>query len=317
LYFAIEADEYDYMFLGLSPRVAIITNIEHDHPDCFPTQADYMAAFKSFLQRVRPDGLALICGDDPQARSLMSEMNGSSINILSYGTSQAADYRADEIRIVNGLPQFNLVYKADQSISKKLGEVRLQIPGHHNILNATAALAAIHTLGLPHKDAINALGDFTGAGRRFEISGTASGVTVIDDYGHHPTQIAATLEAARALYPDHRLWAVWEPHTFSRTQILEEEFTRALDLADRVIVLKIYAAREKNPGYSAKKIAAALPKGKADFIKEFKSAAEFLLNNLSPGDIVITFSAGDATLVSQDILAGLEKKAEKARSQRQ
>jgi len=313
LYFAIEADEYDYMFLGLSPKIAIVTNIEHDHPDCFPTQADYRAAFKAFLERVRPDGLALICADDPQAKVLIDEMGETTLKILGYGTSSDADYRVEEIRMVNGQPQFSLFYQISASESQNIGEISLKVPGKHNIVNAAAALAVIHQLGLPIEEAIDAIGAFIGAGRRFEILGTASGVTVIDDYGHHPTQIAATLEAARTRYPDRRIWAIWEPHTFSRTQVLENNFIQALNLADQVIVLKIYAAREENPGYSAKKIADALPESKAQYLSDFERAAATLLENIMPGDILITFSAGEAMEVSQRVLAGLKKKEKKAK----
>jgi len=307
MYFAIEADEYDYMFLGLTPKIAIITNIEHDHPDCFPTQADYRRAFRAFLERVRPDGLALIYLDDPQTQALIDEMEESSMQILGYGTSKQAAYRAEDIQIINGYPQFDLLYQPYQSSAEVLGKVQLRLPGRHNVLNATAALAAIHTLGFPMQEAIDILGDFTGAGRRFEVVGEASGVTVIDDYGHHPTQLTATLEAARALYPERTLWAVWEPHTYSRTQILEDKFIEALDLADKVIVLKIFAAREENPGYTAKKIANALTGNKAFYIPDFESTAGYLLNHLLEGDVVITFSAGKATQISQQVLAGLQK----------
>lgn len=307
-YFAIEADEYDYMFLGLSPKIAIVTNIEHDHPDCFPSPEDYRKAFKAFLERVRPDGLALICGDDPEARALMDEMSPSPLKIMGYGISSEVDYRADDIEIVNGLPKFTLYHQTNPSVGQKIGTVSLNLPGKHNILNATAALAAIHQLGLPIGEAIHAIGAFIGADRRFEILGKAGGVTVIDDYGHHPTQIAATLEAARTRYPKRRIWAVWEPHTFSRTQVLENDFIQALNLADQVIVLKIYAAREENPGYSAEKIADALPAGKAHYLSEFKEAAAELTKNISPGDILITFSAGEAIKVSQQVLTGLRLK---------
>jgi UDP-N-acetylmuramate--alanine ligase len=304
-YFVIEADEYDYMFLGLFPKIAIITNIEHDHPDCFPTQADYRNAYQKFLNRVGPDGLALICLDDPQAKTLMDKNVDTSKQLLGYGTSTEATYRAQNIKIVNGYPKFDLVYQPHPTDAEGLASVQLSVPGRHNVLNATAALAAIHTLGLPVGEAANALGQFAGAGRRFEVLGEVKGVTVIDDYGHHPTHLAATLETARELYQDKRLWAVWEPHTYSRTQMLEDEFTKALDLADKVIVLKTYAAREKVSGFTVKRIADALAEKKAAFIPDFKGAADYLLENLSPGDVVITFSAGKATQVSQQVLAGL------------
>jgi len=313
VYFAIEADEYDYMFLGLSPKVAVVTNIEYDHPDCFPTPADYRAAFKSFLTRVRPDGLALICGDDPEAKSLMNEMVGSKVNLLSYGASTDTDYRAEEIVFVDGFPQFRLLHQTGQISTEDLGWVRLRIPGRHNVLNATAILAVIHQLGLSLADSINALSAFTGAGRRFEVLGSEGGVTIIDDYGHHPTQIAATLEAARSRYPQSRLWAVWEPHTYSRTQALEDAFIQSLSKADQVIVLKVFAAREPDPGYSAEKIAAALPDEKAWYCADFDTASKLLLDKLTSNDVVVTFSAGEATKISQTVLEGLKKKSGKDR----
>ena len=301
-YFAIEADEYDNMFLGLAPKIAVVTNIEHDHPDCFPTREDYRAAFKAFLRKVRPDGLALVCWDDAGARSLAEEC-ASEIAILGYGSSPEATYKAVDIRVENGLPVFSFCRN-----DLLLGEVGLSIPGRHNVINATAALAVVHQLGLDLKAAVRALGAFTGAGRRFEILGTGNGVTVIDDYGHHPTELAATLQAAKSRYPNNRVWAVWQPHTFTRTRTLESDFIRALSTADMAVVLKIYAAREADPGYSAARIAEAMPKEKAMYCESFEAASAFLLEKLLPGDVMIVFSAGDATEVSQAVLNGLRQR---------
>ncbi len=311
LYFAIEADEYDHMFLGLAPKIAIITNIEHDHPDCFPTEADYRAAFKAFLERVRADGVALLCLDDPATHDLMQEMDDVDFTMLSYGTSNQAHYLADELQNNEvGLPEFDLLFRDPESgeAHHKIGQASLRIPGQHNVLNATAALGAIHQLGLPIKEAIDALTHFTGAGRRFEVIGTANGVTVIDDYGHHSTEIAATLKAARSRYPGQKIWAIWEPHTYSRTKKLEPAFIEALDLADSVVVLKVYAAREESPGYTSEVIAQKLPGHKGVYMDDFDTASSFLLANLSPGDIAIVFSAGDATQISQTVLSGLRKR---------
>lgn len=312
-YFAIEADEYDYMFLGLSPKVAVVTNIEYDHPDCFPTPTDYRAAFKSFLERVCADGFALVCSDDPEVRDLIEEMRKSDITILTYGISPGAAYRADEITIVEGFPEFNLLHQSDRSGIEDLGKIRLKVPGKHNVLNAVAVLAVIYELGLSLPQAVDALSIFTGAGRRFEVLGEAAGVTVIDDYGHHPTQIAVTLDAARTRYPQSRLWAVWEPHTYTRTQMLEDAFIQALTRADQVIILRIYAAREINPGYSSETIAAALPDEKARYFADFNAAGRFLLENLKPGDVLVTFSAGNATDLSKAVLSGLMEKVDESR----
>ena len=306
-HFVIEADEYDHMFLGLSPEIAIVTNIEHDHTDCFPTQEDYMTAFIAFLKQVKPDGKALLCIDDPKTRALMTELKDDHPELLGYGTMPDAQYLAKDIAYISGYPQFTLIYHKTSDWVEELGTVKLSVPGHHNVLNATAALGAVHQSGLSVEKAIQAIGDFTGAGRRFEILGEAKGVTIIDDYGHHPSEIAATLEAAQTRYPGQRVWAVWQPHTYSRTMTLADGFIQALDLADRVLVLPIYAAREKDPGYSAEQIAHAITGNKALYAPSFNLASEYLLSNLSSGDIVIVFSAGDATRLSRIMLDTLKQ----------
>ena len=305
VYFAIEADEYDSMFLGLAPKIAVITNIEHDHPDCFPTEADYFSAFRDFLSRVRPDGLALVCYEDAQARQLANSLDNAPFEVLTYGNSPESNYWAEDIQVVDGSPTFELKFQGPSGEKQSLGRAQLSLPGLHNVLNATAVLGVLHQLELPMEAAIKALGAFTGAGRRFEILGQAGGVTIIDDYGHHPTEIRATLEAARSRYPDQRLWAVWQPHTYSRTRILENAFIEALNKADRAAVLKIFAAREVDSGYSAEKIADSLPNGKAVYLEDFSNAKDYLVAHLQPGDVAVVFSAGDATEVSRDVLAQL------------
>lgn len=306
-HFVIEADEYDHMFLGLTPDIAIITNIEHDHTDCFPTPQDYLAAFIAFLKQVKPNGKALMCIDDSKTRSLMIKLKENHPGLLGYGTTPDAHYLAKDIAYIGGYPQFKLFYHKTSDWVEELGTVKMSVPGHHNVLNATAALGAIHQSGLSIAKAIQAIGDFTGAGRRFEILGEAKGVTIIDDYGHHPSEIAATLEAAQTRYPGQRVWAVWQPHTYSRTITLADGFIQALDLADRVLVLPIYAAREKDPGYSANQIAHAINGNKALYAPSFNLASEYLLSNLSSGDIMIVFSAGDATRLSRVILDNLNQ----------
>ncbi len=304
-YFVIEADEYDNMFLGLSPQVAIITNIEHDHQDCFPTKADYRAAFIAFLERIQKDGIGLLCLDNPETNALYKRMRQLPTHVLGYGTNPIADYIADEIKVSPATTQFDLLRKQRTGKITNMGHINLKIPGHHNVLNAIAALSTIHQLGLCLPHAIKALGQFSGVGRRFEILGKVNGVTIIDDYGHHPTEIAATLKAATAHFPGQNIWAIWQPHTFSRTQSLEKGFIQALNLADRVVVLKIYAAREINPGYSSSIIAEKLSQQKAIYREDFSSATHYLLDNLTHNDVAIIFSAGDATCISQSLLNGL------------
>jgi UDP-N-acetylmuramate--alanine ligase len=305
-YFVIEADEYDHMFLGLAPQAAIITNIEHDHADCFPTPQDYRQAFLDFIHCVQPGGTILLCDDDPAIRSLLTDLPGLDAHLWSYGTGPDVHYSAESITFINGYPQFELLFRDENGAKTHLGTVKLQVPGHHNVLNATAALGLIHQLELPISTAHQALHTFTGAGRRFEVLGQADGITIINDYGHHPTEMAATLEAARSRYPDQRIWAIWQPHTYSRTKALANRFSEALSLADRVMVLKIYAAREADPGFSAEQIANSLPAEKAAYAPTFEDGAKGLLNELEADDIVIIFSAGDAIQLSEMVLRGLQ-----------
>ena len=307
-YFVIEADEYDNMFLGLSPTIGIITNIEHDHPDFFPTEKDYLDAFQAFVERIQPNGLALLCIDDPLTQKLTDVITKSGIRVLTYGVSPQANYQADQIHLDGVQHRFSLKKRDEDGRILELGSQTLVLPGKHNVLNATAALAVIDQLGLPMDKALSALQSFTGTQRRFEVLGEADGITIIDDYGHHPTQLMVTLKAAQQRYPGKRIWAIWQPHTYTRTLALADDFTRALKLADRVLVLPVYAAREKNPGYSAEQFIAKLPQGQAAFSQNLQSAAQTLLKTLQPDDVVIFFSAGDAVELSQAVMSALKRK---------
>jgi UDP-N-acetylmuramate--alanine ligase len=185
--------------------------------------------------------------------------------------------------------------------------VSLQVPGKYNAQNALAALSVAALLGLPHKKAAEALGEFRGTGRRFEVLGEANGVTIINDYGHHPTEIKATLAGARARYPGRRIWAVWQPHTYSRTQTLFEHFVSAFNDADEVLVTEVYASREAKQDFTSAMIVSSMRHPSAHFTAELKDTTKYLLDHLQPGDVLIVFSAGDADQVSADVLAGLSK----------
>jgi len=247
-----------------------------------------------------------MCIDDPESRALLEDIKDSQTQILSFGTSPNADYYAHDIIVNNDKTNFVLTYQKNGGLTETLGTIKLSVPGHHNVLNAAAALGAVHQLGMPINEAILALNKFQGTGRRFEILGNIEGRVIVDDYGHHPTQIAATLEAARSRYPHHRILAVWQPHTYSRTQLLEEEYIQALSQADKVIVLKIYAAREKDEGYTAEKIAGSIVDVEAHYIPNMDEATNFLLAEIKQNDLVIVFSAGDATKLSRDVLRELQ-----------
>jgi UDP-N-acetylmuramate--alanine ligase len=301
--FVIEADEYDRTFLSLKPQVAVVTIVEHDHPDCYPTFDDFRAAFEEFVALVPPDGLLAVCWDDPVARSLGEQRRDAGRPLAFFGLGEGAEWRAEEVR-----PNFAggvdfLAVREGQT----LGLVRLRLPGAHNASNATAALAVTDFLDVPFQVARSALTEFHGVGRRFEIKGEADGVLVVDDYAHHPTEIRATLRAARDRFPSQTLWAVWQPHTYSRTKTLLDEFAQAFDLADQVIVLPIYAAREKDTlGLTNASVAAALRHPDVRHAGSLDEAVVWLATEVRPGDVVLTLGAGDNDKVGEWLLEVLE-----------
>jgi UDP-N-acetylmuramate--alanine ligase len=193
----------------------------------------------------------------------------------------------------------------NMSGSISLAKVSLQVPGEHNVRNALAALSVMATLGVPLQEAADALGEFSGTGRRFELRGETHGVTVIDDYAHHPTEIRATLAGAKARYPGRRIWAVWQPHTYSRTQTLFFEFSRAFADASEVLVTEIYASREAQQEFSSAEVVSAMPHPSARYSGSIAETADYLLKNLRAGDVLIVMSAGDADQISAKILESL------------
>lgn len=306
--FIIEADEYDRMFLGMQPAVEVITNIEHDHPDMFPTPEDYRRAFIEFVQRLEPGGVLLACADDAAALSLLSELPAG-CQSFTYGLASYANYTAQDVmRGEDGAYGFTAMYNAPSGETVTLGAVNLSLPGLQNVQNAMAALAVTHQLEMPAKDVIRALNQFSGTGRRFDLLGEAAGIAILDDYAHHPTQIRTTLAAAKARYPGRRIWAVWQPHTYTRTQTLLAEYAAAFNDADQVLVTEVYAAREKNPGFSAAQVVAAMRHPAARFSAGLEETTTLLLDELRTGDVVLVLSAGDADQISRDVLAGLKEK---------
>jgi UDP-N-acetylmuramate--alanine ligase len=187
-------------------------------------------------------------------------------------------------------------------------EVSLQVPGKHNVRNALAVIAIVEVLGLSKEKAATALGKFTGTSRRFQLRGEANDISIFDDYAHHPTEIAATLAGARARFPDRRIWAVWQPHTYSRTQTLFLEFARAFKDADEVIVTEVYAAREPKQTFTSAEVVSAMPHMAARYIETLSEATSYLLRNLKPHDVVIVMSAGDADQISTDLVNAFKER---------
>lgn len=301
-YFIIEADEYDNMFLGLTPHIEVVMSLEHDHPDCFPTRESYNQAFVRFVKRLEYGGTLIACADDKGTLWLAQNHKRDDIRTLLYGTSPRANYRAENL-VPNNCGGFDFRATFHDAV---LADVKLQVPGAHNALNALAVLAIVHAMGLPTDKAAAALNEFSGTGRRFEILGEAKGITVIDDYAHHPTAIRTTLAAARARYPKRRIWAVWQPHTYTRTVSLLEEFTASLMMADQVVITEVYAAREKGQGFSSAAIVEGMAHPAAYFAPTLEDATQYLLHQLRAGDVLLVLSAGDADQVSAGVLAELK-----------
>ena len=296
--FVIEADEYDRTFLGLHPDVAVVTNVELDHPDCYPTLKAFTQAFAQFSDQV--GSMLFVCSDDPGAMAL----NPTHAARRTYGLAANADLHAEDLRPNTAGGSDFLALRGDTT----LGLVRTRLPGEHNVRNALASLAVSEYLGVDFRIAREALAEFHGAGRRFEIKGEAHGVTVVDDYAHHPTEIRATLRAARQRFPDGEVWAVFQPHTYSRLRALQSEYARAFEDADHVLVTEVFAAREPvDANFGGEQIAALISHPDVKFSPDFNHTAAELLGEVQPGDVVITLSAGDGNRVGECLLELLKQ----------
>jgi UDP-N-acetylmuramate--alanine ligase len=314
--FVIEADEYDRTFLGLQPWAAVITNVEHDHPDCYPTFEAMFGAFGEFVDLLPDDGVLVACRDNPPAKELGELQAQKGKSVVMYGLNDGAAWRAVDVQPNNAGGSDYVLLRDPQGppgSKQSLGLVRLRVPGLHNVVNSLAALAVADQFGVSFSRACDSLTEFRGVLRRFEIRGEAAGVTVVDDYGHHPSEIKATLAAARARFPGRTVWAVFQPHTYSRVRSLMDDFAAAFMDADRVIVTAIYASRERDTlDVSGQDIVTRMSDASrrdARYIADLDEAAAHLLANVKPGDVVITLSAGDGNQVGEKLLQELMKKA--------
>jgi UDP-N-acetylmuramate--alanine ligase len=302
--FVAEADESDGSFLRYAPWAAILTNVEPDHLDHYGDAASYAAAFAEFAGRVDPEGLLVVCADDPGA---VEAARSSSAKVVTYGAAHDADLRVDSVMLSGSRSSFELVDRG-----RRLGVFWLSVPGRHNVLDAAAAVAAGIGLGMPVAALRSGLQSFGGARRRFEPRGEAAGVRVFDDYAHHPTELVATLRAAREVARGGRLVVAFQPHLYSRTQAFAREFGEALALADEVVVMEVYAAREDPvAGVSGRIVAAAvpLPRERVVFEPSFGAVAGHLASRARRGDVILTLGAGDVTQLAPEILVALEERA--------
>jgi UDP-N-acetylmuramate--alanine ligase len=307
-YFVIEADEYDSMFLGLRPFIAVVTNIEHDHPDCYPTPKSYTQAFLNFLSNLEPRGLVVLCADNSGAMDVRFKLppNKPVFTYSSYlmleenpnSNQQNADYVLT--RTDDGI--FHLCTQEPLRVRKEVLPMTVGMPGIHVLQDGMSAAITCLTIDIQPEIISQALSEFTGTGRRFETAGEINGITLIDDYAHHPTEIRATIQAARMAFPGRRLWVVWQPHTFSRTQTLLKDYIHEISLADRLVVTEVFAAREKPTGFSSAEVVDTVTKIPAEFASTLDHAVKILENNLLPCDVVLVLSAGDAVRINQDLL---------------
>ncbi|NWG19180.1 MAG: UDP-N-acetylmuramate--L-alanine ligase [Chloroflexi bacterium] len=307
----IEADEYDRTFLSLTPYLAVITNVEWDHVDIYPTPEAYEAAFGAFVRLVAQPQRLIVCGDDPGA------LRAADIpDAQQYGIEEAVarnpascrlapmDWMAAGVCSGDNGTSFDL-WRYDRATfgTRLAGRYTMQLAGAHNVRNALAAIAAATALGVDQAVIAAALANYRGARRRFEVKGEAGGVTVIDDYAHHPTEVRATLNAARARYPDRRLVVYVQPHTFSRTRALLDDWAGAFEQADVVRVGDVYAAREAGDAHAdALLLAGRIVHADVQAAGSVAAAAETLAAILRPGDVLLTLGAGDSHRVGELIV---------------
>ena len=294
--FVAEADESDGSFLMFRPKAAIITNVEADHLDNYASFDKVTETFARFVERIEPGGLLVVCADDQVARTLGEQGAARGLTVRTYGEAEDADYRTEGFTPRGLGSRFTVGAQA----------MELSVPGRHNALNATAAYATAVELGVPAEAVAEGLAGFTGARRRLEPKGEVGGVKVFDSYAHHPTELAADLRATRDYVGElggGRIVAVFQPHLFSRTKFFAAEFGAALGLADEVVVLDVFPAREDPiPGVTGELVAKAVPHGRVTYEADGNAVAGRVAALAAPGDVIITMGAGDVTRLGPKIL---------------
>ena len=295
--FVVEACEYTNSFLSFFPTIEVILNVEADHLDFFKDIDDIRHSFKLFAEKLPEDGLLVINKDIKHSEYFTQALK---CRVVTFGHEKDADYTANFISYDKfAHPSYTLFYKGEE-----LAQVELGVTGEHNIYNSLAAVAVARSLDIPMEGILRGLKRFTGTDRRFQKKGSVNGFTIIDDYAHHPQEIAATIEAAKK-YPHRKLWIVFQPHTYSRTAALLDDFAGALSQADEIVLADIYAAREKNTiGISSDDLRKHMLEQNTNvyYIPKFEDIEDFLLQHVEEGDVLITMGAGDIYKVGDDLL---------------
>jgi len=299
-----EADESDGSFLKLSPVIEVVTNIDFEHPDYYRDIGQVKAAFLKFIEKVPFYGAAIICLDDEHIAEMLPLISG---RVITYGLTRQSDIYAENIEYTDGRSRFDVFHTGTE-----LGRVDIAQPGMHNVYNALASIAVAVELEIEFEVVADALATFAGVQRRLQVKGEAAGITVVDDYGHHPTEIRATLSAVKQAWPDKRLVVLFQPHRYSRTQGLFSEFQTCFHLADYLVLTDIYAASETpiegiDSVVLLEKIRQHGQRNTAYFA-DVDKLAEAVAEQLQPGDLVLTLGAGNIVKAGEDLLAMLEKK---------
>jgi UDP-N-acetylmuramate--alanine ligase len=301
--FVAEADESDGSFLAYKPLGAIITNIELDHVDHFSDLESIYALFEEFVDSIQAGGFLIACGDDPGVQELLRRVIRTDLTISTYGVGNH-DWQISREFLSPNSSVARLTHTG-----KVVGDLELHVPGAHNVLNAAAALAAGSALGISSASMLDGLATFTGSRRRFELKAEVDGIRIIDDYGHHPTEIRVTLETARRYVGDGKIYVIFQPHRYSRTQAFAREFAEALDLADEIYLLEVYAASEQPiPGVSSLLIASQMNPAKVHFEPSMIEVVEAVVQKAAKGDVVMTLGAGDVSSLAPVIVKSLEGK---------
>jgi len=297
--FIIEADEYDNMFLGLEPTIAVVTNIEFDHPDFFATPNHLVSSFSKFIGLLPKNGKLIACVDDHTTQIFANNRRIVGLPTITYGVkNRRAEWRAVNISTNGKYTSFDV-----KNGQEDMGTVLLNVPGIHNVQNALAALVVAYDQGVDFTKAADALAQFKTTGRRFDVRSDINDIAVIDDYAHHPTAIRTTINAAKARYPKRKIWAVWQPHTFSRTKQLMDAFTRSFDKADHAIITPIYASREMPlEGVNNLAIIANMKHKSVHATESLDDTVKYLKEHVKSPAVILIMSAGDAPEIGEKFI---------------